>query len=202
MDRSSAKTQLRSLLLGALCVLPGTSLHAEALTESRDPVRGVSFYSVQLESAPLWQIQTAGSRFSPDDAITVGLSAMVSDDNAQVMEYILWLRHDGPRSWLLGALDQPLTIQLEDRRLLPLPLHVARQTGDSVPEPYIEKLEFALPPRLVKILLDEPSVVLKLETALGEVQKPLEPHMIETLRELTRKMAANSFPAQVASNQG
>lgn len=199
---SPAKTQLRNLLAGAVLALPGMAAHAEAMTETRDPVRGVSFYSVQLESAPLWQFQTAGSRFSPDDGMTVGLSALVADDNAQVMEYILWLRHDGPRSWLLGAMDQPLTIQLEDRRLLPVPLHVARETHNSLREPYIEKLEFALDPRLVQILLDEPSVVLKLETALGEVQKPLKPHMIETLRKLTAKVATHPIPAQVASTQG
>lgn len=152
---------------------------------------GASVYTIELDSAPLSLLQTAGSRFAYSEAMTVGISALVPANEVGVREYVLWLRHDGPENWYIGAEEQPLTIQLKDRRLLPLPLHIAATGATSNPHPRIETLEFSLVPELVEILLNEPSVVLKLDTRVGQLQKPLHDQLIDALQQLDHQIVAD-----------
>ncbi len=191
-QRNRARLKMVSLVLtGGLWAFQAQA--DEALSELHDPMRGLSFYTMQLESEPLISIQTQGSRFSPTDRMTVGLSALVFDEENTVNEYVLWLRHDGPKQWFVGSIEQPLTIQLADRRLTPVPVHVARGSDRGKLDPYIEKLEFALSPALVKILLAEPSIVLRLDTQLGQLEQPVKPDLFRTLQEHANNVATHSM---------
>ncbi|MFK7958093.1 MAG: hypothetical protein AB8B96_18500 [Lysobacterales bacterium] len=180
---------LYALLTSASLGLNSSPAKADALVDALGVSDSIGSYSVQLGSSPLTALQTGAGRFSSDGRMTVGLSAQVPSEGAEVSEYVLWIRHDGPRQWYIGDEEQPLTIQLEDRRLTPLPLHIARGGKSATSNPYIDTLEFALVPELVDILLAEPSVILRLDTKLGQVEKPLSESMMQTAIQLTDRVS-------------
>jgi len=189
---SAITRKLRRVLPALLAGLFSTTAFGDDISKVDGPAPGVNVYSVQLDAAPLAALQAPGARFAKEAKMTVGLSALVSDAGLGADEYVLWLRHDGPSDWYVGTVDQPLTIQLPDRRVIPLPLHIARGGEGASQGPYVEKLEFSLVPALVDILLAEPSIVLRLDTPEGQLEKPLSPQMIDRLRQLTQRVGTHS----------
>lgn len=148
-------------------------IRAETIVDVRDPLRGITFYSVQLSSDNLVELQIGPGRFSSDDVMTLGISALMFDENSRPDEYVLWLRHDGPARWLTDVTTPPLKIAGVAEPLTPTPLHVLRQDQGKDAGPFVEKLEFALTPEQFEEMLAADSLTLQLATLLGTVEKVL-----------------------------
>ncbi|MBT8441900.1 MAG: hypothetical protein KJO76_05890, partial [Gammaproteobacteria bacterium] len=103
----------------------------------------------------------------------LGLSAFFFDESSSVDEYVMWMRHDGPRRWFVGENARPVEIHLDDLSLEPAPFHRSRTPEGSSAEPLIEKLEFALSPRELDAIIDSNSVEVEVNTLLGTVVKVL-----------------------------
>ena len=146
---------------------------AQAVTEVRDPLRGLTFYSAQISTDPITAVQTEGSRFSRTDQVTLGLSALFFDESDSVDEYVLWLRHDGPRRWFVGSDDTPLRINLDGSSTDYSPLHRSGTGETSGATPLIEKLEFSISPEALREIIGADSVTIELQTLLGQVVKTL-----------------------------
>ena len=178
---------------------------AQAVTEMHDPLRGVTFYSVQISTDPTTALQTTGSLFGESDLMTLGLSAFFFDESGTIDEYVLWLRHDGPRSWFTSNLEFPLTLWLDGEKWQSAPLHVSRPAGSGESGPFIEKLEFVLETNDLKTLLAADSATIELVTAMGTVEKTLSASERSALRRfhdrvLTRSAETQSVGAAGASN--
>jgi hypothetical protein len=184
----------RSLLsaIGILAVI-ATSLPrdagAQAFTEFRDPLRGVTFYSVQISTDPMQELQHEGSSFASNDEMTLGLSAFFFDESDVVDDYVLWLRHDGPRRWFTGSKMHPLDVVIDGNISSPAPLHTLRSDAAEV-GPFIEKLEFTLHPLELEKLISAESVALELHTLLGSLEKRLDEDEIEAIREFRDRVMA------------
>ncbi len=105
--------------------------------------------------------------------MTLGFSAFFFDESDAVDEYVLWLRHDGPRRWVSGDVQRPLTLDLDGDATTHAPFHMLRPSGTSDSDLFVEKMEFALDPQSFQSLLDADAVALELRTLLGTVEKRL-----------------------------
>jgi hypothetical protein len=164
------------LCLGVLILVmtgPARADDAGVIVDVRDPLRGITFYSVQLSTDTLIELQIGPGRFSTEDVMTLGVSALMFDENARPDEYVLWLRHDGPARWLTDVTTLPLKIAGVAEPLTPTPLHVLRQDQGKDAGPFVEKLEFALTPEQFEEMLESESLTLQLSTLLGTVEKVL-----------------------------
>ncbi len=181
-----------TVLFLIMALFPLLPLHAEAqpYTEFRDPLRGVTFYSMQVSTDSLTSLQMEGSGFSSADRMTLGFSAFFFDESETVDEYVLWLRHDGPRRWVSGDVQRPLTLDLDGVATAHAPFHMLRPSGSSDSDLFVEKMEFALDPESFQSLLDAGAVALELRTLLGTVEKSLS---------ATERGAIRSFHERVGS---
>ena len=168
----SIRITLAAALFIAVAAVAPRPAEAQAFTEFRDPLRGVTFYSVQITTDPLIELQHDGSQFSQNDQMTLGLSAFFFDESDTIDEYVLWLRHDGPRRWFTGSRLYPLDLIIDDVITTPAPLHTLRSEEERA-GPFIEKLEFALTPDAFGELLGAGTVTLHLNTLLGSLDKTL-----------------------------
>lgn len=161
-------------------------------TEVRDPLRGVTFFSTSVSTDSLIALQMRGSSFSSSDTMTLGFSAFLFDESETVDEYVLWLRHDGPRRWLAGDIKRPLTLYLDGVATDYAPFHLLRPRDNSNRDMFVEKLEFALNPKSFQALLTASEVTLELRTLLGAVKKTFSSAELELLR---------TFDARVGSER-
>lgn len=162
---------------------------AQAFTEFRDPLRGVTFYSVQISTDRMQDLQHEGSRFASNDEVTLGLSAFFFDESDVIDDYVLWLRHDGPRRWFTGSKMRPLDIVVDGDISSPAPLHTLRSDAEEV-GPFIEKLEFTLHPLELEKLLSAEDISLELHTLLGSLEKTLNDDEIEAIRSFRERVMA------------
>lgn len=179
------KLYLSAALVAAMTY---STAHAQAYTEFRDPLRGVTFYSVQISTDPLLELQSEGSKFSDSDQMTVGLSAFFFDQSDAVDDYVLWLRHDGPRQWFVGVDPLPLTTVIDGKRKTFAPLHATRPQLASGSGPFVEKLEFEFLPADFQALARSDAVTLELNTLLGVVEKTLGVAELEAIRMFDRRV--------------
>ena len=157
-----------------MCLSLAGSLPASALTtEVRDVVRGVTFYSAEISSDQKTTLQMKGGLFSSSDVMTVGLSAFFFDESEAVDEYVIWMRHDGPRRWFIGQNTTPVEIHFNDGKLVPAPSHQSRVAGPDDESPFIEKLEFILDPSDFEALINSDKIEIEVQTLLGTVIKVL-----------------------------
>ena len=91
---------LRAAALLALTILSSPQAAAQAATEFRDPARGVTFYSKQVSVEKIQNLQTKGGLFGDTDQVAIGVSAFFFDESEFVDDFVLWMRHDGPRRWI------------------------------------------------------------------------------------------------------
>ena len=160
-DEGSAHRLRPALMLIAL--LPVLAL-GQATMELRDPLRGVTLYTLQISTDPMTEVQVQGGLFADNDLMTLGISALVFDDSS-VSEYVLWLRHDGPRRWFAGAASPPLTIKAGDLLIEPTPIHRS-QRSVTKGRGLVEKLEFRLSPGDLAEIVAASSVSVDLQTVL------------------------------------
>ena len=167
-------SHIRGLLCAAIVVAGfAGKAQAEAIIDLHDPLRGITFYSVQLSTDKLSALQIGPGRFSADDLMTMGISVLIFDETAEPEEYVLWLRHDGPARWLVDIRMSPIRISGDSEVLAPMPLHVLRQDAGKDAGPFVEKLEFSLTPAQFNALVESEEISVQLATLLGAVEKTL-----------------------------
>lgn len=187
--------------MSLVCLLTLAPLRAEsqAATEVRDSLRGITFYSLQISTDSMTSLQTQGSLFAQSDLMTLGFSALFFDESDTVEEYVLWLRHDGPRRWFTSDLEQPLTLRLDDVRWQSAPLHISRPAGRDGSGPLVEKLEFVVTADEFQALLNADAVTIELVTVLGTVVKALSESERLALRGFETRVKSRHIETQSAS---
>ncbi len=185
--------KLTALSLIFLLALGSPRAESQATTEMRDSLRGVTFYSLQISTDSMTSLQTQGGLFAQSDLMTLGVSALVFDEGGSVEEYVLWLRHDGPRSWFTADLEQPLTLRIDDTSWQSAPLHTSRPSGRDASGPLVEKLEFVVAVDDFQSLLSADAVTVELATVLGTVEKALSE---------SERLALRRFETRVNARQG
>lgn len=177
------------VLLVLIVIVPGHA-RAQASTEFRDPLRGFTLYSVKISTDSLTKLRVGGGGFTSDDRMTLGFSAFFFDESDVVDDYVLWLRHDGPRRWLTGHNELPLRITLDSKISEPKPLHIVRPTDAPGSGQFIEKLEFILSSAQFEALLNAESVLLEVTTLLGLIEKQLSAAELEAIRRFNESVLA------------
>ena len=86
---ANAFFRLTPCSLLVLMVLMPRQAESQVATEMRDPLRGVTFYSLQISTDPMTALQTRGGLFAQSDLMTLGLSAFFFDESDTVDEYVL-----------------------------------------------------------------------------------------------------------------
>jgi len=188
------------LALAALSVLAATTVRAQS-TEVRDPVRGVTYYSTQISMDAKTELQERGGLFSESDLMTLGLSAFFFDESESVEEYVLWIRHDGPRRWFVGDIERPLQIRLDDRTIDPAPFHRSRAADSGNASPLVEKLEFALHPEGIAAIAQAAEASIVVTTLLGSVVKQLGPAEQAAIRQFAESVQRRHSETQATARQ-
>ena len=186
---------LSATALAATTMINLASANATPRTEIRDPVRGVSFESVEISEQPVNSLLVIEGTFGDTDSLVVGLSAMSFDGSQGVDEYILWLRHEG-RQWLQFDVEQPVTFEVDGKRLVLEQLR-ASQPFVGASSRMFEKIEFRLDELAFKRLLDGSNVNITLRSDTGTVEKTLRADEIEKIREfqasVSERLAASNL---------
>lgn len=186
MNRMSLRV-ISSLV--ALCVaILSTAVNAQPYTEVRDQARGATYLSVQISTDSLSEIQAEGGRFSNLDEMTLGLSALFFDEFSHVTDFVMWLRHDGPRRWLTGDKPEPVNITMDNQTVELIPMHMSRPQQPPHEGPFIEKLEFSLSPELFRKVISSSAVTIDLRTFQGLVSKRLTDREIQILNDFQKKV--------------
>jgi hypothetical protein len=177
----------RTLLLSASLLAGGAALAAVPRTEARDPVRGVSFHSIQISDVAIRSLRVIEGDFSAADRLAVGLSALVFDGSDGVEEYIFWLRHEG-RRWLDFGAGDPVSIEVADEPLGIEPLR-ALQPFVGPSSRLFEKIEFRLDETVLDRLTDGSEVRIRLRSGNGTVEAVLSAQDIEEIRAFRASLA-------------
>jgi hypothetical protein len=158
----------------------GIEAHAQLRAEMRDPVRGVSFHSLEISNDAIDMLDVIDGAFAATDRLSVGVSAMVFDGTGEIDSWIFWVRHEG-RRWLDYDRDMPIELLVDGSALDLEPLRS--------PQPFVgegglryEKLEFELSDAAFERLLVAQSVVVALRTDNGDVDKHFTGDESERLR--------------------
>lgn len=149
-------------------------------TEIRDPVRGVSFDSIEISERSVNSLDVIEGTFGDSDSLVVGMSALSFDESEGVDEYILWLRHEG-RSWLQFDVDQPVSFEVDGREL-PLEQLRASQPFVGTASRMFEKVEFRLDAAAMDRLVKGNEISITLRSDSGIVEKILDSEEIERIR--------------------
>ena len=183
-----ASSIVASLMIGAAYLAPLTA-SAQVRTELRDPVRGVSFHSVELSEMPINALEVIEGSFPDSDQLAIGLSAMHLDGRDAIDEYVLWIRHQG-RRWLDFAVEDPVVFTIDNQ---PLALSQLRASQPFVGETgrLFEKIEFSLSDEQLSRILSGDITVITLSSDNGTVQKRLNAQELVYLREFRDRLAAD-----------
>lgn len=154
---------------------------AQMRSEMRDPVRGVSFHSIEISTQPINALDVVAGSFADADRLSIGLSAMIFDGASEVDSWILWIRHEG-RRWLDYDRIMPVNIVANGSAL---DIESLRSPQPFVGEAGLryEKLEFQLDAETLRLLVDAKNIVIELRTDNGDVDKHLSRNETERLRE-------------------
>ena len=184
-------TAAAASLLAALMVFGPANAANNTITEVRDPVRGANFYSVALSDDSLQTLQIRGGLFNEDDRMTLGFSALFFDESSRIENYIVWLRHDGPRRWFTGVDPQPVELWIGDATVQPTPINQlggTQATGEGI---FVEKLEFSLTPAQFDQLATTAEATLALRTVRGQIVKEFTAAELAAIREFQRSVGAS-----------
>jgi hypothetical protein len=149
-------------------------------TEIRDPVRGVSFNSIEISEKSVNSLDVIEGTFGDSDSLVVGMSALSFDESEGVDEYILWLRHEG-RSWLQFDTDQPVSFKVDGQEM-PLEQLRASQPFVGRASRMFEKVEFRLDDAAMDRLVQGDEIKITLRSDSGVVEKTLDSEEIERIR--------------------
>jgi hypothetical protein len=150
-------------------------------TEIRDPVRGVSFYSIEISEKKVNSLEVIEGSFGDTDSLVVGISALKLDGSEAVDEYIFWLRHEG-RLWHQFDIDQPAVFEVDGQKLNLEQLR-ASQPWVGASSRMFEKVEFRLDQAAFDRLVLGNEITITLRSENGLIEKTLTIREIERLRE-------------------
>jgi len=179
MNRKSVALTLTALFATSLFGVASAS--SMPRTEIRDPVRGVSFDSIEISDQMVNSLDVIEGTFGDSDSLVVGMSALSFDESAGVDEYILWLRHEG-RRWLQFDIDQPVLFEVDGLEL-PLEQMRASQPFVGTASRMFEKVEFRLDAAAIDRLVQGDEISITLRSDSGVVEKTLGKDEIERIRE-------------------
>lgn len=185
---------LSATALVAASMLSVASANPMSRTEIRDPIRGVSFDSVEISEEQINSLEVIEGSFGDSDSLVVGLSAMTFDGNEGVDEYILWLRHEG-RRWLQFDIDDPVIFEIDGQRLELEQLR-ASQPFIGASSRMFEKVEFRLNEEDFQRLIKGNEITILLRSETGIVEKTLLAEQIDRIREFHASMAVNLVSKQ------
>jgi len=177
----------RKFVLFTLTAVFATSLFGVASanpiprTEIRDPVRGVSFDSIEISDRAINSLEVIEGTFGDSDSLVVGMSALIFDESDGVDEYILWLRHEG-RSWLQLDIDQPVSFEVDGQELQLEQLRASQRFVGTAGRMF-EKVEFRLDETAIERLVQGDEISITLRSDSGVVEKTLDREEIERLRQ-------------------
>ncbi len=176
--------QRRILFVGAALLggLLTTSANAQYRSEMRDPVRGVSFHSMELSDQAINDLHVLEGTFSDNDRLTLGVSARVFDGATEIDPYIFWIRHEG-REWLDHALANSVQVVADETPLIFGQMRSPQRftgAGDLV----YEKLEFVLAADELSRLLNAERASISVRSNNGTVEKRILPEELERIRAL------------------
>ena len=150
-------------------------------TEIRDPVRGVSFNSIEVSAQTINSLEVIEGTFGETDFLVVGMSALSFDESEGVDEFILWLRHEGS-TWLRFDIDQPVSFEVDGQELALEQLR-ATQPFIGTSSRMFEKVEFRLDEASFKQLVQGNEISITLRSDSGIVEKALTKEEIDRIRE-------------------
>lgn len=186
--RQNAIYNLSTGLLSVMVMSMPLKAVSQGLIEIRDPLRGVTFYSIQISSDPMNKLQTRDNLFTEQDRMTLGISALFFDESKTVDEFVLWFHHEGPRSRFSTAASNPLTIRFSDMDAQPRLLHITNSGQAENSGMLTEKLEFTLSAQEFLPIMDSDSVSLELATAVGTIVKTLGYADIDAIRQFDTRV--------------
>jgi hypothetical protein len=178
MNRKYLSLSLTALF--AASMLGTASANPLPRTEVRDPVRGVSFNSIEVSQQMINSLDVIDGTFGDTDSLVVGMSALSFDESAGVDEYILWLRHEG-RTWLRFDVDQPVSFKVDGQKLV-LEQMRASQPFMGSSNRMFEKVEFRVNPAAYEQLVRGDEVSITLRSDSGIVEKTLTKEEIDRIR--------------------
>ena len=165
-------------------------------TEIRDPVRGVSFNSIEVSAQTINSLEVIEGTFGETDSLVVGISSLSFDESEGVDDFILWLRHEG-RTWLRFDIDQPVSFEVDGQELALEQLR-ATQPFIGTSSRMFEKVEFRLDEASFKQLVQGNEISIILRSDSGIVEKTLTDEEIDRIREFRtppcRDQLADSCP--------
>jgi len=178
MNRKYLSMSLAALF--ATSILGVASANSLPRTEVRDPVRGVSFNSIEVSQQAINSLEVIEGTFGDTDSLVVGMSALSFDESAGVDEYILWLRHEG-RTWLRFDVDQPVTFKVDGQKLA-LEQMRASQPFVGSSNRMFEKVEFRVNEAAFEQLVQGDEISITLRSDSGTVEKTLTKEEIDRIR--------------------
>lgn len=176
-----------------LLVLLPLRAEPQVVSQIHDPLRGVTFYSMQISTEPLTTLQPKGGLFAETDLMTLGLSAILFDESSAVREYVLWLRHNGPRRWFISTIERPLTLSIDGQSRQPVSLHTTRPDNVATGGQFVEILEFAISEPEFESILEADVVSIQLQTALSKVEKSLNESELSAIRRYSTMLPGNTL---------
>ena len=183
MTRSAAIARSTTAVFAAATLYIGVSGAAlgQLRSEMRDPVRGISFHSIEISSEAMNDLDLIRGSFGDTDELAVGLSAMAFDGVPEIDSWIFWVRHEG-RRWLDYDRVTPVSLMADGE---PLELEPLRS-----PQPFVgeggrmhEKLEFHIAAPEMSRLLAAESAVVSLRSDNGDVDKSFASEELNRIRE-------------------
>jgi hypothetical protein len=184
-----------SVTLFAASLLPAGSF-AQVRTELRDPMRGVSFHSVELDDSALNALDVIDGSFPDSDRLVVGLSAMTFDGSDVVDSYVLWIRHEG-RRWLDFERTDPVEIAVGGE-VLAFDRLRASQPFVGASGRLFEKIEFALSEADVMRLAASSDATITLRSDNGNVRKLLSAEERAYMRKFTEQIRAMALVDRIS----
>ena len=166
--------------LFATSMLGAASANSLPRTEVRDPVRGVSFNSIEVSQQMINSLDVIEGTFGDADSLVVGMSALSFDESAGVDEYILWLRHEG-RTWLRFDIDQPVSFEVDGQKLVLEQMRVSQPFMGSSSRMF-EKVEFRVNEAAYEQLVQGDEISITLRSDSGIVEKTLTKEEIDRIR--------------------
>jgi hypothetical protein len=177
------------LAVSAASMLGVASANALPRTEVHDPVRGVSFESVEISERLVNSLEVIQGSFGNTDSLVVGMSALKFDGTDTVNEYILWLRHEG-RIWHQFDIDQPVQFEVDGQELTLEQLR-ASQPWVGASSRMFEKVEFRLDQTALDALMRGQEVKITLRSESGLVEKMLTATELDRIREFHASHSAD-----------
>ena len=184
-----------SLTFLAASLVPDGVL-AQVRTELRDPIRGVSFHSIEIQDSSVNALDVIDGSFSDSDRLVVGLSAMTFDGTDTVDSYVLWIRHEG-RRWLDFEFQAPIDVSVDGDSLALEQLR-ASQPFVGPAARLFEKIELQLSAANLLRIVGSSDAVITLRSGSGIVSKQLSEDELANMRKFSEQIEADLIDSRTS----